>query len=575
MSSLRKTKKPRAYNEFLNNTSIHGLRLLLFYTPLKHARSLWKLLIIAVIFWTHFIIINLIIQYIDQPTEVHMSTNRVHISNSPFPAFGVCEGNKFSRRKLQAYAERVFSIQQRFKHNFLATTPKEMFNYLLHLDDFYLFPNDENKANETILAKLDILLKVVHKTSDYPIQDILTELGPDCENLIIRGIVYGIPVNISDYFRRRLTTNGVCCMFNYKRESYAYNEEIRNGDNRFIREKQPIQFEANSILNSIQFVLQSNREDFTVRDFDIEAFEITVFPQYDYPNIQSSHIGHILVDYYSIVEIPIQPEFYDSSDSIRQFKPTVRNCYFPDEGQKVLNRSYYSIDECLLQCRSESMTKHCGCVSPPMGAMKNLTYCNFNALPCLREWNAKWYDWNYFAHVRDENNESEGDSTTRHKCRHCLPTCDGVNFRIHLNEMTMRRAYGGKYSHGLLKDLSDSKPLAIVKLFFKQRFAQATEMDIIGDWVVLLNRFGGIMGLMYGFSIISLLEILYYATGKFLSFYWNNWKLNIQKKAIETSAVIKNRKFTREEPPPAYDLYWNELIPKRRTTILMGKLFDN
>lgn len=66
--------------------------------------------------------------------------------------------------------------------------------------------------------------------------------------------------------------------------------------------------------------------------------QITVFPQYDYANIQSSHIGHILVDYYSIVEIPIQPEFYDSNERIRQFKPSVRNCYFPDEGQKVLNR---------------------------------------------------------------------------------------------------------------------------------------------------------------------------------------------------------------------------------------------
>ncbi|XP_019895070.1 pickpocket protein 11 [Musca domestica] len=446
-----------------------------------------------------------------------------------------------------------------------------MFDHLLYLDDFYLFPYDKNKANETILTKLDILLRFMYETNDYPIQDILTELGPDCEDIIIRGIVYGIPVNISDYFRKRLTTNGVCCMFNYKRESYAYDEKTRNEDNRFIREKQPIQFEANSILNSIQFVLQSNPEDFTVRDFDIDSFEITVFPQYDYANIQSSHIGHILVDYYSIVEIPIQPEFYDSNERIRQFKPSVRNCYFPDEGQKVLNRSYYSIDECLLQCRSESMIKHCGCVSPPMGAMENLTYCNLNALPCLRQWNVKWHNWDYFSYVNDNSKE---DETAGHKCPHCLPTCDGVNFRIHLNEMTIRRAYGGIYSHGLLKNLSDSKPLAIIKLFFKQRFAQATEMDIIGDWVVLLNRFGGIMGLMYGFSIISLLEMFYYGTGKLFTYHWNKWKMKIKKKAVETSAMIRNKTLRKDEPPPEYDLYWQELMPKRRTNIFMGKVFD-
>lgn len=82
-----------------------------------------------------------------------------------------------------------------------------------------------------------------------------------------------------------------------------------------------------------------------------------------------------------------------------------------------------------------------------MGAMANLTYCNLNALPCLRQWNVKWYNWDYFSYVNDNSKE---DETAGHKCPHCLPTCDGVNFRIHLNEMTIRRAYGGIYSHGLL-----------------------------------------------------------------------------------------------------------------------------
>ncbi|XP_075150393.1 pickpocket 18 [Haematobia irritans] len=847
-----KVKKHRnRFNEFLKETSIHGLRLLLFYTPFKYARVLWKFLMVAVIIWTHFIIINLIIEYIDQPTELHMSTNRVHIANSPFPAFGVCNGNKFSRKKLQAYAEefklqtqlvfeitqllnffhhsgkgvqsfftsgnnlrgrqfetnqntiarwtqfiaeshfstngvigpintgtsgwidgiiditssvfgtitffnssntniqlmddiggggrsnpfagmntsfkedtglfrfalcnfntqngtsligfasfnqcnnpgvfisqllhpsvasltmaikesklssavgiiwaagnlnpvkifkldghpvhtstssridgiidiptgifgsitllnssyghikyplqviiiwwqficvtigeqeqlrigmvvpalktdtisgyfsaklcnQLFEKQQSYKPFYLAKTPNEMFQYLLTLNDFYIFPYGDTNVNETIVKKLDNILKYVYNTEQYPIRDILKDLGPDCDGLIIKGIVYGIPVNISDYFRKRLTSSGACCIFNYKRESYSTDEAIRESDNEFVRNHAPVPFEANSILNSIQFVLQADPDDATIRDFDIDAFMITVFPQEDYSNIQSSHIGEILVNYYSIVEIPIQPEFYDSSESVRQFSPDVRKCYFPEEGQMLLNRSYYSIDECLLKCRSTSMMKHCGCVTPPMVSTPNLTVCNLVDLTCLRQWNAIWYGWSYFDYVKSA---SEDDSTNGgYACAHCLPLCDGVQFRIFLNEMTMRRTNGEAYSSGLLKGIDDKKPLAIIKLFFKQRFAQATEMDIVGDWIVQLNRLGGIMGLMYGFSLISYIEIFYFASGKYFTFYWKQWKSNAQRKLSGLSTKARSAT-NREEVQPVYGLYWNELKPKSRSYI--------
>lgn len=70
-------------------------------------RLIWTIFIFAVIIWTHFIIITLIIQYIEQPTEVHMSTNMVHVSNTPFPGVAVCSANKISRSKLLKFAEEV------------------------------------------------------------------------------------------------------------------------------------------------------------------------------------------------------------------------------------------------------------------------------------------------------------------------------------------------------------------------------------------------------------------------------------------------------------------------------------
>lgn len=82
------------------------------------------------------------------------------------------------------------------------------------------------------------------------------------------------------------------------------------------------------------------------------------------------------------------------------------------------------------------------------------------------------------------------------------------------------------------------------------------------------------MGLMYGFSIISLLEMFYYGTGKLFTYHGNKWKMKIKTKAVETSAMIRNKTLRKDEPPPEYDLYWQELMPKRRTNIFMGKVFD-
>lgn len=130
-----KPKKNKNLKDFLNKSTIHGLRLLSYYTPFKYARyeyrpfllflfqfpfnfnfniyllsayrPLWIVFIFAIIVWTHFIIITLIIRYVEQPTEVRMSTNVIHISNTPFPSAAICSANRFSRTKLQKFAEEM------------------------------------------------------------------------------------------------------------------------------------------------------------------------------------------------------------------------------------------------------------------------------------------------------------------------------------------------------------------------------------------------------------------------------------------------------------------------------------
>lgn len=120
-----------------------------------------------------------------------------------------------------------------------------------------------------------------------------------------------------------------------------------------------------------------------------------------------------------------------------------------------LHRSYYSLDECLLVCRMQSMITYCGCVSPALPAdMLNATYCSLLDLPCLTQWRKIWYSWNYFDYVTSNDNAPENSlekSVTTKSCSMCLPNCQGVEYSIYINHLPLQKPrQNNTYRHGLL-----------------------------------------------------------------------------------------------------------------------------
>ncbi|KAH8341640.1 hypothetical protein KR059_012851 [Drosophila kikkawai] len=533
----------RLFREFLRQSYINGLHPFLYRSPVRHAKTLWLALLTAIVIYTHIVIVDLTQEYLIQPTEIHLAPDLVHVANSPFPAVGVCTANKISRRLLQDYALKLYRHQGNSTLQAVALDVDDMADRLLVLAQFYLNPLETDRWNASELERLHRLLSSYYNNGAYSVRDILRQLSPDCGELVIRGIVFGLPVNTSQMFLKRPTSSNVCCIFNYRRASYSQIADQRAEDDAEMKAVPKVVFESNSILNSVQFVLQDTpAEDFTNTLRTNNAFQLTIFPQEDYATIQSTTLGEILVDHNTIVEIPIQPMFFSSSEEVRGVPPQKRRCYYPEEGSRLLNQSYYSLDECLLVCRIKSMMDHCGCVSPPMvGSSIDLAYCMLPDLPCLLRWKSIWYGHSEFSYLQNKE-----EQVAQRQCEHCLPTCNGVSLSITTNVAPLRPTYNSTgYFTGLLKGLTNERSLAIIKLFFKLRFAQATKSQLVSTWVVLLNRFGGILSLMYGFSIVSYIEILYYLTGKWFVYICRSLKESKPKKRSHI-----------------YSLYWQELMPK-------------
>ncbi|XP_054744359.1 sodium channel protein Nach [Anastrepha obliqua] len=537
---LRQTYR-NLLKEFLNESGMHGLKLLLYTSTIRYAKYIWLIFLTSIIVGTYVIIINLIIQYLDQPTEVLLSTKLVHVSNSPFPAVAICSANKISRHKLMLYAAKVYKAQEALHSGLLAKNVSEMAEQLMLLTGFFLYPFDTYSNADPRLRQLHDILTSMYNGSEYSTREILYNLAPHCEDIIIRGMVFGKPINTTRYFQKRSISAGACCLFNYRRESYVTNIT------RATLEMNNVTFESNSILNSIQFVLQSDPNDYTHSEFASYAFQLYLFPQQDYPTSMTNTLGEILVNPRSIMQIPVQPTFYEAPRSISSFSPAVRECYFKDEGQQLLNRSYYSLDECLLICRMRSMQRYCGCVNPMLApTLINATACSLTQLPCLTRWMRLFNQWSYFEYVDQPHGFD--------KCKLCMPTCNGINYKFYNNYLPLREATDADpYTNGLLKGLNSVKTVALVKLYFKQKYAESTRRDVIGDWVMLLSRFGGILSLFYGFSILSFIEIIYFISGKWFVLINKAWQLAKMRKQ-QQSALASEKK-------PVYTLYWNELQP--------------
>ncbi|XP_037959456.1 uncharacterized protein LOC119688867, partial [Teleopsis dalmanni] len=169
--------------------------------------------------------------------------------------------------------------------------------------------------------------------------------------------------------------------------------------------------------------------------------------------------------------------------------------------------TYYSLDECLMLCRMRSMIKYCGCVNPPWPSdLINGSICNLLDLPCLTRWKSVWYGWKSFDYVNKQQNSKE--LFEFENCGFCLPTCSGVKFKISVNDLPLRNVIsnsGDYYSHGILEGLTNDQPLAVIKLFFAKRYAQATETTVVSDWIGMAKQ---ILAADYGSDLSSVKEEL-------------------------------------------------------------------
>ncbi|CAH0406101.1 unnamed protein product [Chilo suppressalis] len=177
---------------------------------------------------------------------------------------------------------------------------------------------------------------------------------------------------------------------------------------------------------------------------------------------------------FSVVEMENDPELLKEDIA-------TRGCRYLDEVPAELLHTYkvYAYDACRLAGETDLSFEHCRCIHPVRHQSYEKFYCNFTGLNCLTNFKAMNTDLKH-KHEDDED---------------CLPSCaESELTRIHLSE-------GWVYNDTTAGALVSIRMVSLPTLRYKRNLVRNNL-----DFVVSV---GGIVGLFFGASLLSIVEIFY------------------------------------------------------------------
>jgi acid-sensing ion channel, other len=197
-------------------------------------------------------------------------------------------------------------------------------------------------------------------------------------------------------------------------------------------------------------------------------------------------------------EVLITPEIILADESLKSYEPEKRGCYF--EGEKQLKYfKIYTRRNCELECLAENLfhSPFLNCTPYYMPRSDSIEYCD-----------NRFAYWVQFQTFMDRNFDKSSS-----KCA-CLDACDFIKYKT---EVT---------AHPILWENEDA--YAIKECSFEFKFK---EVDVVPlrryqsfTFTEFLAQSGGFMGLFAGISALSIIEMLYFMTLRFVVNLWRLFK---------------------------------------------------
>lgn len=464
--------------EYLLNSTLHGLRYIGTKTISRFERTFFAMAFMLVTILASYFITNIWQKWNDSPIIIGLNPVAVEGKDIPFPALTICNMNQVRKN----YAEKL--------------------------------PDEDKSILESVCSNK---LQLNESTADQVegtwsvIKDFLLKAAQPCNEMLHLCKFANILQNCDEIFQSVLTDDGLCCTFNAVHPKLIFKNFDQNDhfesidyDTDETTSWTPEKGYQGNLLNiyprqvpgpgrtmGLTLILNADVENYYCSSSSSSGFKILLHSPIELPKMANFGFSVALGFETNVV---IKPAISEASDIIRSVPSEKRQCLFQIES----NLSYfhtYSRKNCEMECESETVEEACGCVLYYMPKRENSKICNRKKALC--------YDKVLYsiAQTSDQN----------HSCI-CLPACYEVNYE---REISISRLGSGSFQTSedifFSKDPGNvQKNIAVVHIFFQDNvFRSFTKGEFIG-FTEFLSSTGGLLGLFMGFSVISLIEFIYF-----------------------------------------------------------------
>ena len=386
------------------------------------------------------------------------------------------------------------------------------------------------------------------------------------------------PISCSAIFKKVATDRGMCCAFNKKaadeifvRSTYTEvikDLEIKDKKNSieqsylpewYDKQGEPISQAGTRMGLTVFLDAHTDQLSELSVSSDLEGFVVMVASQNDFPLTFQRGVyikpGHANLISLSAIKI-------DADESIRNIEPKNRNCFFPDETERIKFHRQYSQANCLLECS----------LLHAQNELKNVT----SSLQSCTPWffpsdDVQRYQFCSPFDIKKILEKIEYDIPPK-VCEYCLPDCKQVIYQQSVTTAPFRKCTEKNFGMSPLCNVDPSTNLMKPQIWGNQVLKQLNnsnlnhsyilsstrkvsasyytdiftnidreydafdndiaELSVVFDrptvllyttkpsrtWIDFISAVGGNGGLFIGFSIVTILEVVWLFCQMFLMY---------------------------------------------------------
>ncbi|XP_063918404.1 pickpocket protein 28-like [Zophobas morio] len=482
-SSNSKTKKVLTYlTNFCNNTSIHGFRYLAESRRPVSEKIWWLVILCGCFYMCGNLIASTLKRRDENPIFTSSSLNPGYLWDVPFPAVTICSEIKIKKS--------MYDVN----------------NHIAKIREKNITDEEKNRVLGVMLFCELPLPRYKHTAVDLQTLDYILAHAPTMKEVIW----HALPFKYLDLFSPTLTNFGLCYSFNMLDKNELFTEVTYLHKNHSIHRKSShwnIDKNYDEIQNA---TIPQRASEFTKFQLFLKAkgadvngfcnlmlgFKLILHHPAEFPTLAPSYIP-ISVD--STHNIWIKPELTITSQKLESYEPSKRSCVYSHE-RRLKFFKIYTKHNCKLECIANSTLEQCNCIPYYLPHEQGTKICGMRQQKCMELAKEK-----AFKMVKSKENRK-----IFRECN-CLPLCTSITY--HTENYEARN-----FADPRLENRSQ------INFMFKDEELQVMERQELFSNSDFWASCGGLLGLFTGFSVVSLAEIIYFSTIRWIHDFWRAGK---------------------------------------------------